>query len=231
MGMQVVKYDFVEGAQKARGMTVIIDVFRAFSVACYCYQKGVSQIYPVADVEEARLRFRSESDVLRIGERHGKKLEGFDFGNSPTEILRSTLEKKRIIQTTHAGTQGLLNASGAQQVLTGALVNARATANYLKSQSPDLVSLVRMGWEANTSSEEDDICAEYLESLLLDKPFDVSAIKPTLRAAPCANRFFDSEQPWSPESDFDLCTEVDRFNFVLRLGKEDELIFLEKVSI
>ena len=38
--MIIKKLDFVEGAQQAEGIAVIIDVFRAFSVACYCYQPG-----------------------------------------------------------------------------------------------------------------------------------------------------------------------------------------------
>lgn len=34
--MIIQKENFVSGAQNATGITVIIDVFRAFSVACYC---------------------------------------------------------------------------------------------------------------------------------------------------------------------------------------------------
>jgi 2-phosphosulfolactate phosphatase len=33
--MEIEILEFAEGARKARGLTVIIDVFRAFSVACY----------------------------------------------------------------------------------------------------------------------------------------------------------------------------------------------------
>ena len=30
-------------------------------------------------------------------------------------------------------------------------------------------------------------------------------------------KFFDPEADWAPLTDFDYCTEVDRFDFVLRL--------------
>ena len=37
------------------------------------------------------------------------------------------------------------------------------------------------------------------------------------REAPAAQKFFDPACDWAPEGDFDRCTEVDRFDFVLRL--------------
>ena len=51
--MRVEKKDFVEGARNARGIVVIIDVFRAFSTACYCFRSGADKIIPVGAVEEA----------------------------------------------------------------------------------------------------------------------------------------------------------------------------------
>ena len=40
-------YHLIEGAKKATGLTVIMDVFRAFSLECYLYNMGVSLIRPV----------------------------------------------------------------------------------------------------------------------------------------------------------------------------------------
>ena len=42
--MKVEILEFVEGARRARGITVIIDVFRAFSVACYAADAGAARI-------------------------------------------------------------------------------------------------------------------------------------------------------------------------------------------
>ena len=146
--MQIKKYDFVSGAKKAEGIVVIIDVLRAFSVACYCFSKGINKLIPVGNFKDA-LSFECRfNQVVRIGERNGKKLPNFDFGNSPTELKLANLKDKLIVQTTHAGTQGLVNAINASKVLTGALVNAKAIAEYIKQKRPDTVSLVRMGFEA-----------------------------------------------------------------------------------
>ena len=42
--MKVEILEFVEGARHAQGVTVIIDVFRAFSVACYVADAGAARI-------------------------------------------------------------------------------------------------------------------------------------------------------------------------------------------
>jgi hypothetical protein len=43
----------IEGAKQARGLTVIIDVFRAFSTACYAVRNGAVGILPVGDIDVA----------------------------------------------------------------------------------------------------------------------------------------------------------------------------------
>ena len=44
----------LEGARRARGLVVVIDVFRAFSVACYAVDNGAGGYFAVGDVERAR---------------------------------------------------------------------------------------------------------------------------------------------------------------------------------
>ncbi len=228
--MQIEILDFVAGARAARGVAVIIDVFRAFSVACYAYAGGVQRIIPVGEIEVARRLRRSGPGVLAIGERHARRLEGFDFGNSPTEIEAADLAGKTLVHTTHAGTQGLVNASGADVVLTGALVNAAAICRYIRSLAPQRVSIVRMGREATERSDEDDLCAELLAARLRDQPYDTSTVRDRLRGTRSALKFFDSTATWAPETDFDLCTDVDRFDFVLRLNRSSEPPSLERIS-
>ena len=45
--------ELIEGAKKAQGLTVIIDVFRAFSLECYLFEKGARKIYPIGKIEDA----------------------------------------------------------------------------------------------------------------------------------------------------------------------------------
>lgn len=215
--MKIITTDFVEGAKNAEGLTVVIDVFRAFSVACYCAQKNAKKIIAVADIDAALALKEKIPNTFLIGERGGKKLSGFDAGNSPTEILGADISGKTVIHTTHAGTQGLVNARKAQEVLTGALVNARATVAYIQKMQPAVVTLVRMGWQAETRTDEDDACAEYLHRLLLGETPAIPDMLSHLRKSPCTDRFFDERQPWNPASDVDLCLDVDAFDFILKV--------------
>jgi 2-phosphosulfolactate phosphatase len=229
--MQIELVDFVAGARAARGVAVVIDVFRAFSVACYAYAGGVDRMIPVGEIEKALEIKRAHPGWLAFGERYGKQLEGFDFGNSPTHITEADLRGKTVVHTTHAGTQGLVNAGGADVVLTGSLVNAGAICRYITSLSPKQVTIVRMGTAGASRTDEDDVCGELLHARLSGKDYDASRIRERLRRCPAAEKFFDPAATWAPERDFELCTEVDHFDFVLRLTARDQpLPYLERIS-
>ncbi|HVY80566.1 MAG TPA: 2-phosphosulfolactate phosphatase [Steroidobacteraceae bacterium] len=230
--MQIEIVDFVAGARAARGVAVIIDVFRAFSVACYAFDGGARRIIPFADADAALALKRANPGWLAFGERYGKKLDGFDLGNSPYEVTLADLRGKTIVHTTHAGTQGLSNATGADVVLTGSLVNAGAICSYIRSLAPSHVTLVRMGQAAQQRCAEDDLCAEILYARLSGRAYDTTNVRSRLRAAPAAQKFFDPAATWAPEPDFDLCTDVDRFDFVLRLtGRDQPHPWLEGVAV
>jgi 2-phosphosulfolactate phosphatase len=217
--MTVEILEFVEGARKAKGVTVIIDVFRAFSVSCYAVDAGAVRIIATAGIAEAfELKKRYKNSVL-VGERDEKKIEGFDFGNSPTEILKADLSGKTVIHTTTAGTQGLINAVNSEVILTGSIVNAGAVVKYIRFLKPDHVSLVAMGYRAVYSAEEDLLCAEMIASELNDDtPFPVEKISALQNGS--GKRFFNPVNlNFSPPTDFFLCTMMNRFDFVLKAAR------------
>ena len=49
--MDIKILQLLEGAKKATGLTVVIDVFRAFSTACYAFDLGALNIIPVGDIK------------------------------------------------------------------------------------------------------------------------------------------------------------------------------------
>ena len=220
--MEINILHLIEGAKQARGLTVIIDVFRAFSLECYLYDMGVREIRPVGTVEEAfRLRDTLENSVL-IGERGGKKCEGFDFGNSPSSIPAAAVAGKTVIHTTSAGTQGVVNARGASEIITGSLVNAKAVAAYLLHRNPETVSLVCMGNGGVRPAPEDELCAAYIQSLLEGRPLPDLQQQIAALQTQGGRHFFDpAMQEIFPEPDFWLCTQYDRFPFVIRIEKAD----------
>jgi 2-phosphosulfolactate phosphatase len=230
--MKVNILEFVEGARNAKGVTVIIDVFRAFSVACYAFDAGAVRIIATSEISEALLLKDKYKNSVLIGERDEKKIPGFDFGNSPTEIIKADLSGKTVIQTTTAGTQGLINAVKADIILTGSFVNAGAVVKYIKSLDPEYVSLVAMGYRATNSAEEDLMCAEMIATELNNKKFLTENKIAGLQNI-SGKRFFNPDNlEFSPPTDFFLCTMINKFDFVLKaIRRLDGNIDLMKIDL
>ena len=229
--MNIKMLQLLEGARQATGVTVIIDVFRAFTVEAYAMSSGAKMIIPVGDKQVAYNLKVENPDYILIGERHGKILPGFDYGNSPSQIENVNLKDKVIIHTTSAGTQGIANAKNADMILTGSLVNARAIAEFIRQNEFKDVSLVCMGLEAIEPIEEDTLCAEYIKSLLGDKPFDLNKRIEQLKNTSGAKFFDETNQEVFPKRDFELCTDVDKFNFVLKLVHGEKFDYMEKIDV
>jgi 2-phosphosulfolactate phosphatase len=223
--------DFVAGASSARGLTVVIDVFRAFSLAAHAFARGARAIVPVADVDYARELKRLHPDWLLIGERYARPLPGFDSGNSPADLERFDLRERTLIHTSHSGTQGLTAARDADEVITGALVNAGAIVRYIQSRAPGVVTLVRMGKQAQQRCEEDDLCAQLLQQRLAGETPPIDDAPRRLRSADSAAMFFDPACDWAPQRDFELCTQVDAFDFVLRLERGEAPERLGRIEV
>ena len=215
--MQIEILQLTDGAKKAKGTTVVIDVFRAFSTACYVMTAGAERIIPVERVGEAIRLKKIFPDAILLGERNEQKVPGFDFGNSPTHIQHQDLKGKVVIMTTSSGTKGLMNAKDADELLSGSFVNAGAIIRYIELKNPSRVSLVCMGYEGHTPTQEDTFLAEYIKAKLLHKPTDFEQIKSVLRTGDGARLLDPANHEWSPATDFDLCLDLDRFDFVLRL--------------
>ena len=87
--MQVSCHSLLAGAQAARGVAVIIDVFRAFTCAPLLFSLGVPRIILAATAAEAFALKRQNPNLLLVGEVGGIPIEGFDLGNSPSQILKT----------------------------------------------------------------------------------------------------------------------------------------------
>lgn len=92
MNIQIL--EMIEGARQAKGLTVIIDVFRAFSLECYLMAKHPAQLCPVGAKETAYAWKENHPEAVLIGERHGVILPGFQYGNSPFQTADADLEGK-----------------------------------------------------------------------------------------------------------------------------------------
>ncbi len=229
--MQIEILQLTDGAKKAKGTTVVIDVFRAFSTACYLMAAGAERIIPVEQVEEALQLKKILPEAILLGERSEKKVPGFDFGNSPTHIRNLDLGGKTIVMTTSSGTKGLMNALHADELLSGSFVNAGAIIRYIEQKNPANVSLVCMGYEGLRPTQEDTFLAEYIKARLTGQPTNFEQMKNMLRTGDGARLLDPANHMWSPASDFDLCLDLDRFDFVLRLVDEEGMKVLKMTKV
>lgn len=229
--MDIKIFQAIEGAKKATGLTVIIDVFRAFSVEAYFFAKGAEKIIPVGDSEIAYRLKKENPQMILAGERNGKILPGFDVGNSPFQLSGLDAKGKTVIHTTSAGTQGIANAKNATEILGGCLLNAKAIAKYIKKSGVTDISLVCMGYAGEYPTDEDTLCAEYIKCLLEEKTMDLNSEIEKLKSTDGAKFFDKSQKDVFPTEDFYMCTEVDKFDFIMRLNKCDDLEYMEKFSV
>ena len=212
----------LEGARQARGVVVILDVFRAGNTVASLLAAGAPSIFPVTDLQEARALKAQHPDWLLLGERGGVKPEGFDLNNSPSAVQCQDLSRRPAILTTSAGTQGLAAAAPEAQVLIMAtLVNAKAAASYIRALNPGTVSLVAIGLEARKPAVEDEVVAEYLAKMLMNEPVDYRATVRAMLKGPGADRLRSLGQ-WR---DLAFCLRLDYLSIVpLVLVRDGRLV-------
>jgi 2-phosphosulfolactate phosphatase len=144
-------------------VVVVVDAFRASTTIAVLVSKG-ARVVPVRSIEEAAT---AETD-FHIGERGSAKVAGFDFGNSPTEILDSKIPPgSTVALSTTNGTRVVEAARGARVVLTGAFINAGVLAEELAGAPYDgaEVVVVGCGWEGRRASEDEAAAGAILHRL------------------------------------------------------------------
>ena len=219
----------IEGAKAAKGLTVIIDVFRAFSLEAYLFSMGAEKIIPIGNADTAYSMKKENPDFILAGERDGKIMPGFDTGNSPSQLTGLDVCGKTVVHTTSAGTQGIANACGADEILGASLVTARATAEYIKKSGKEEVSLVCMGLAGVKETEEDTLCARYIKSIIEGDKIDLESEIENLKSTSGAKFFDPMQSEVFPKKDFYMCTIVDKFDFALKLVEENGLSYMTRI--
>ena len=77
-------HEQLENYQHKDKNVVVIDVLRATSTINTILFSGAKSVMPVETLDEC-MKLRDQGYII-MAERMGKKVEGFDFGNSPTKI-------------------------------------------------------------------------------------------------------------------------------------------------
>jgi len=134
---------------------VVIDVLRATSCIVTAMAKGAAGVMPVETVQEA-INLHKDDTVL-CGERHCKKVAGFHYGNSPTELNQHDLTQKKLILTTTNGTRVIQKCRKGWHILCASFLNAKNCAEAILSLGRDTI-IVSAG-TYDRFSLEDSLCA------------------------------------------------------------------------
>jgi 2-phosphosulfolactate phosphatase len=154
---------------------VVVDILRATSCMTTAFAHDIESITPFSHLDEC-LALKAEG-FLTAGERDGKKVDGFDLGNSPFEYMDPLLKGKQIAFTTTNGTQAIAKSVGAKDIIIGSFLNLSAVVNYLRKVSTNVL-IVCSGWKGRVNLEDTVFAGALVENLKND--FDYSCDAPIM---------------------------------------------------
>ena len=152
-------------------VSIMVDALRASSTITVALN-NFKKIIPCFTPEEA-FKLKNETHGILAGEREGKKIEGFDIGNTPTGISRLECEEDILILTTNNGTRILEKMSS--KVLVGSLINAKACGIAGLELAKDHIDVVMAGVNGEFAIEDYLAAGEILYQICENsKDFDLS---------------------------------------------------------
>lgn len=131
-------------------VSIMVDALRASSTMTLALDK-FEKIIPCFSAEEA-LKIKDETGGVLAGERKGKKIDGFDIGNSPTDIEELETGEKTLILTTTNGTRILENMNST--VIIGCLINAKAVGSASATIAQNHIDVVMAGVKGQFALED-----------------------------------------------------------------------------
>jgi 2-phosphosulfolactate phosphatase len=151
--------EITEAAVKGKTVAVI-DVLRACTTIAFALSRGCSSIIPVASVEAATgLAASLDKKVTLLGgEREGKRIDGFDLGNSPAEYTAEIVKRKTLVLATTNGTRAMSMSEGAKEILITSFVNMGSVVNHAAGLDEEDFTIVCAG-KNNRFALEDAVCA------------------------------------------------------------------------
>lgn len=141
---------------------VVVDILRATSCMTTAFAHGIGGIVPYAALADCLAS--KTNGYLIAGERDGRKVDGFDLGNSPFEYMDGLIKGKTIGFTTTNGTQAIAKSKGAQEIIIGSFLNLSAVVDYLRKVSTDIL-VVCSGWKGKVNLEDTLFAGALVERL------------------------------------------------------------------
>jgi 2-phosphosulfolactate phosphatase len=165
---------FTPGEQTPAPVGVVVDVLRATSTMTQALAAGYRRVLCCAEIDEARALAATEGPAKLAGERRLEHIEGFDFGNSPSEVAGQPAAETLILSTTN-GTRLLVDAAARfDRVYVGSLLNLDAVARAAREAGEDVAVLC--AGVLGQLTLDDAYCAGRIAEALGGEPADSAAV-------------------------------------------------------
>ena len=96
----------IDGAKAAvlrSDSIIIVDTIRASTTYVNAFSSGAKRIVPCSSRKDLETRLENYPNAVRSGERHCKKIDGYEYGSSPKEMSKADLNGKTILSSTTNG--------------------------------------------------------------------------------------------------------------------------------
>lgn len=211
-------------AEVVAGATlIVIDTLRATTAITTLLAAGAEAVYPCAGHAEARVLAATLPGSKLCGETNGLRVDGFDYGNSPTEFQGIDVRGWTVVQSTSNGTRALALTASAGVTLVGCLRNRAAVAQAALG-APGAIAIVCSGErEAMAPSVEDSFTA----GAVVDALLTADATRTPLPGALLGRRLFRSYR----RSATAAFAESPHATHLRRLGFRDDLQFAGTMDV
>jgi 2-phosphosulfolactate phosphatase len=194
---------------------VVVDVLRSCTSIAEALVNGAAKIIPVETVEEAT-RLAATLDprsLLLCGEREGRKVSGFDLGNSPREYTRAKVLGATLIFASTNASPLMAGLLGGRELLLLGYANLGSVAETLRKDPRD-VAILCAGRNGRFSLE-DAACAgaliDRLEQAFPEaRPNDAAAVA----------REYHRQHGRNPEA---ILRASEHGRYLIELGFEEDL--------
>lgn len=228
--MKIKRADLTNCPQCA-GSVIVIDVLRAFTTSAVALALGVPNIILVGELGDAFKTKEKFPEAKLIGEVDGVMPEGFDYGNSPSELMEKPPGPCLSIHRTTSGTQGVVRSVMADEILATSFVNAKATAQYLLSTGKDEITLVVTGSRPEAIADEDEACADYIELLLRGQNPDYQVFINRVRNSSWGKHSRQANDSRYSSADLEIAASINLYDFIMPVLKQEGLYIMRKAVI
>jgi len=211
-------------------IVVVVDILRATSCMVTGMASGVDSILPVMDLDLCKSK--KKEGYFIAGERDGKKVEGFDLGNSPFDYMKPEYKGKKIAVTTTNGTVAFEKSRKAHTIIAGSFLNLSAVAEYILNHNDKDCLIMCAGWKGKVNLEDTLFAGALVEKLsssyvpacdapiLSSHAYNVSKedLMEALKESSHVKRLLNL----NITKDIEFCLSIDTYNIVPVL-KEGEL--------